>query len=135
MINVQYLPPGNAHGLSVHPSVGPQKKMDRGINSIGETEFFQLDTDPCTTFWRAALLQQVKDARNKPRNTAETQIRDAALLWLRGGKDFEMVCDFADLIPEQTLIAIHDALERGVQFRLPKGEHRRTKKRKGKLNG
>ena len=47
--------------------------------------------------WRAVIIQALSDAR-KRQNPAE---QERAAFWLlAGGKDFQQVCEFADLDPD-----------------------------------
>lgn len=124
-IAVQYLPAGYALGLGFHASAATHNKK-----KISETEIEWKLPDPCVVFWRALLLQQIKDSQINPRGGEEIRAKEDAIKWLQGGKDFEMVCELADLPAEETLKAIGEALERGIQFRLPKGQGPRFKRRK-----
>lgn len=119
MIDVQYLPPGVAHGAIMTHNVGSAK-----TNHI-EADYSIARKDSSVAFWRAVILQQVKDARNKARTTCETQNREAALRWLRGGRDFKMVCEFAGLNPDTTLKSIHKALADNMLWEMPQRGRRR----------
>lgn len=131
--SVQYLPPGNARGLSFKATAGfhQKKTQSRPEHARNETEENQLDTDPCVTFWRAVLLEQVKTASGKPRSNTEEYAKNEAIQWLKGCRDFDMVCELADLSAQETQLAICEAIKRGIQFRLPKGQGPRAKRRKG----
>lgn len=131
-ITVQYLPAGYALGAGLQTSASRtynKSRYNRHNNNCAITEIMDNDIDPCVAFWRAALIQQVRDARNKPRGASEIHIQETAKVWLRSSTDFDVMCEMADLPPEATRKAILDALERSIRFRLPNGEGPRHRNR------
>ncbi len=77
--------------------------------------------------WCAVLVQMLMDARSQSAKSDAIHAKREALSWLRGGRDFETVCLFADLNPQHIQGKIQNALTR--QWRLPAGQGWRTQQR------
>ena len=82
------------------------------------------------SLWRAVITQALMDAASRSAKSEARRAREDALNWLLGqGRDFEDVCENADLDPDYVRCKAREALARGFEWRLPAGKGWRTQAR------
>ena len=80
--------------------------------------------------WRAVITQALMDAASRSQKSEAKRARFEALEWLlTNSRDFQDVCENADLDPDYVQSKAREALARGFEWRLPAGKGWRTQGR------